>query len=178
MAVSPFDFPYRLQGRHLPDKMPVLLEAYRREAEKFSEGGDSSRLFLAGHSMGGRVALRLAAEGQNSAGILLFSYPLLSATGKGALRVEGFRECCERDLPILLLVGDRDKLCPDEKLSEEMRAFSNVTWVLLPGVDHGWSALARGPGISETNALALRAVKEWVVSNRQQKPSQSRCDPG
>lgn len=164
MSVTPFDFPYRRQGRQLPDKMPTLLEAFRHEAQTLAPDPSASRLFLAGHSLGGRVALRLAAEGLVCAGVLLFSYPLRAATGKGALRLEGFRECRERGLPVLLLAGDRDPLCPADMLKAEMRAFPKVTTVLLPGQDHGWSGLARGPKPSETDASALSAVRVWLNS--------------
>jgi predicted alpha/beta-hydrolase family hydrolase len=175
-SVTAFDFPYRVNGRQLPDKMPVLLTAMWQMVQTTSPLNQPcsrlSPLFLAGHSMGGRVALRVAAgEGSppsdtplpKPAGVLLFSYPLRAATGKGALRLDGFAECESKGIPMLLISGDRDSMAPPDLRQTYLAGFSKLTQITLPGLDHGWAPKSNGPDTATIDALVVQSIHQWQV---------------
>src|SRR5258707_4455205 len=69
-----FNFPYRSRGSRLPDRMPQLKAAFASVVEPLR--GDGRKLIIGGHSIGGRVATMLAADGFACDGLLLFAYQL------------------------------------------------------------------------------------------------------
>ncbi|MGL5497011.1 MAG: alpha/beta fold hydrolase, partial [Aeromonas sobria] len=79
IEVVRFNFPYmtkRAQDgkRRPPDRQPLLLEHWRQMVREFAH----PRLFLAGKSMGGRMAAELYHDGgdaMNAAGLLILGYP-------------------------------------------------------------------------------------------------------
>lgn len=79
IEVVRFNFPYMskraLDGkRRPPDRQPVLLDHWRQMIKAFAH----PRLFLAGKSMGGRMAAELYQESEdemNAAGLLILGYP-------------------------------------------------------------------------------------------------------
>src|SRR5688572_6966582 len=75
-GVARFDFSYRVLGKSMPDRLPVLMQTYRDVIASVRERLSPARLFIGGHSMGGRVASMIAAEGDPVDGVLLFGYPL------------------------------------------------------------------------------------------------------
>ena len=81
VRVVRFEFPYmqrrRSDGkRRPPDRMPVLIQTYRAAIDSVRDKLKHARLIIGGHSMGGRVASMLEAEGKTADGLLLFGYPL------------------------------------------------------------------------------------------------------
>ena len=68
-TVMTFNYPYTERGSKRPDRTERLVEAHRAAAEFLGARVDD--LFLAGRSMGGRIATYLVAEGFSSAGIIL-----------------------------------------------------------------------------------------------------------
>ena len=60
-----FDFPYMHQQRKVPDRAPVLEEAFRAAIAgiRAHDTLGSCRLFIGGKSMGGRMATHLGAQG-------------------------------------------------------------------------------------------------------------------
>ncbi len=164
-AVTTFDFPFRLQGRSFPDKMPVLLESLRQQIDVVGRSAQGLPLFLAGHSMGGRAALRLAAgeidAGATIAGVILFSYPLRALGGKEELRLEGFSECSAAEIPVLLLSGERDAMAPPELQADVLGKWAGLKRITLPGLDHFWSAKAAGPKSETVDAIVVDALRDW-----------------
>ena len=71
LDVRRFNFPYREQGRRMPDRMPALQSAFAEQVR--TEPG--RKLFIGGRSMGGRVATMMAAEGFACDGLILLAYP-------------------------------------------------------------------------------------------------------
>jgi len=79
IEVVRFNFPYmskRAQDgkRRPPDRQPVLLAYWREMVREFAH----PRLFLAGKSMGGRMAAELFQDGDgemNAAGLIVLGYP-------------------------------------------------------------------------------------------------------
>lgn len=103
--VRTFDYPYRLAGKKLPDRHPVLLDAHLAQLDQLA-AETQAPIILAGKSMGGRMACHAAVERQVTA-IICMGYPLRSPSGK--MRDEVLFSL---KTPVLFVQGTRDKLCP------------------------------------------------------------------
>lgn len=130
-----FNFLYRAQGRSMPDRMPKLIEAYRVVIESVRQRLAPERLVIGGHSMGGRVASMLEAEGQTADGLLLFSYPLHPPGQFDKLRdahLSAIRT------PTLQFNGTNDEFCDFTIMSEIASKLDPSVWrlVCLEGADH------------------------------------------
>jgi uncharacterized protein len=129
-------FPYRFEGRKMPDRMPALVQAARETiAEVRRElGAERHRLFLGGRSMGGRVASMLAAEGDAVDGLVFLSYPLHPEGQKQKLRSAHLPSI---RCPMLFVGGDRDALCDLELLRPIVETLKDRAKLALhTGADH------------------------------------------
>jgi hypothetical protein len=156
-----FDFPYRAAGRGRPDRMPVLMEAYRAVADAVRERFGPARLVIGGQSMGGRTASLLAAEGFACDGLLLLAYPLHPPGRPGKARDEHLPRI---GVPTLCLNGTRDKLCERElmeRVLERTRPAFRMHWI--EGADHGFRVPARS-GRKEADVMdeVRDAVRTWA----------------
>jgi predicted alpha/beta-hydrolase family hydrolase len=129
-------FPYRLEGRRMPDCMPKLMSSAKETVRAIQDATHSAqhRLVLGGRSMGGRVASMIAAEGFAADGLLFLSYPLHPAGEPEKLRSAhlGSIAC-----PMLFVVGDRDELSELELLKPVLETLgARATLALYPGADH------------------------------------------
>lgn len=129
--VRTFDYQYMSQGKRRPDPLPLLLNCHREElAQGRARYGD--RVVLAGKSMGGRVGCHLATT-EEVRGVICFGYPLMPI-GKGPLRDQALIEV---PVPLCLLQGTRDKLCPLDLLDEVLARRSKPTTLhVVPTGDH------------------------------------------
>ncbi len=102
-------FPYRVEGRKAPDRMPVLIEAARDLLSSLTAYSPlaGARLFLGGRSMGGRMASMLTAEGFKADGLVLLSYPLHPIGKKDKLRSAHLHEV---SCPMLFVQGAKDNM--------------------------------------------------------------------
>jgi hypothetical protein len=122
--VAPFDYPYQVEGRRSPDKMPKLLAAHHAAldaARKRHRGA----VVLAGKSMGSRIGCHLSLEADVDA-LVCFGYPLKGMGQNGKLRDEVLRQL---KTPILFVQGTRDALCPLDLLAsvrKKMKARSEL----------------------------------------------------
>ena len=130
-----FNFAYRTLGRSMPDRMPILMDTYRSVVEAVREKFYPRRLFIGGHSMGGRVASMLAAEGDVTDGLLLFGYPLHPPGQFTKLRDAHLMKIT---CPVLQISGTRDDFCRKD-LMESVPIGTNyrITWI--EGADHGYA---------------------------------------
>ena len=146
LDVRRFDFPYREQGRRIPDPMPVLKKAY--EAAIAREREDGRRLFIGGRSMGGRVATMLAADGFECDGLILLAYPLHPAGKPEKLRDAHLPSI---RTPVLCFNGTRDALCTRE-LMEKALAPVSAPWEMhwIDGADHSLGTAKALAEIAET----------------------------
>jgi uncharacterized protein len=128
--VTRIDFPYRLAGRKLPDKAPILLQAIVDSAS-----GLSGPLVLGGRSMGGRMCSMVAAEGVlDVAALVLICYPLHPPKKPNRLRTEHFANIT---VPCLFVSGTRDAFGTLEELQEATSLIGGpVTHVWVDRADH------------------------------------------
>lgn len=144
LDVRRFNFPYREQGRRIPDRMPVLRAAFEKQVIR--EPG--RKLFIGGRSMGGRVATMLAADGFACDGLILLAYPLHPAGKPEKLRDEHLPRI---RVPVLCFNGTRDALCTRalmDKALEPVSAPWEMHWI--EGADHSLATAKALAQITET----------------------------
>lgn len=138
-TVMTFNYPYTERGSKRPDRAERLIECHRAAADHLRSEVDE--VFLAGRSMGGRIATYVAAEGWEAAGLILYAYPLHPAGKPEKLRVDQFPSIT---VPMLFFQGTRDALSRTELFDEHIRPLSGVTVEILEGASHatkggGWT---------------------------------------
>lgn len=155
LGVITFNYPYTESGRKAPDRASVLLDCHRAAATWAGER--TQRLFLAGRSMGGRMATMLAADGLALAGVIAYAYPLHPAGRPERLRIEHLPRMA---VPSLFFQGDRDALARSDLFDAHVRSLAGVEVVDLVGADHSW----RVKGRTEAQVLAevASATEAWI----------------
>jgi uncharacterized protein len=166
ISVARFNFLYKQQGKSIPDKMPKLMASYRAVAELLRREVKPSSLVCGGHSMGGRTASMLAAEGYPMDGLLLLAYPLHPAGKPEKLRDEHLPSI---SVPTLCINGTQDELCIRE-LMDGVLPRLQPTWEMhwLEHADHSYK-VPRSSG--RTNAEVLTGIGELVASWMDQRRS-------
>jgi predicted alpha/beta-hydrolase family hydrolase len=104
--VVTFDFPYMRERRKVPDRAPVLEQAFLDVVAAARQWSGAARLFIGGKSMGGRMATHLGAAGlAGLGGIVVFGYPLHPPGKPDQLRVDHLPSITA---PVLIVQGERD----------------------------------------------------------------------
>ena len=162
-----FDYPYMAQRRRdgtrrPPDRAEKLLEAHRAALAALRERASGQPTFLAGKSMGGRIASHLALR-EDVAGLVLLGYPLHPPKQPERLRSEHFGDW---RTPTLFVQGTRDALCEPALLERELAALAapcEVHWIA--DGDHSFE-VRRSSGRTNAQALdeAVEAAVTWVAA--------------
>lgn len=168
--VLTFNFAYTDIRRIRPDPAGRLERAYADVLRwTRNEFGDNRRLFIGGRSMGGRIASRIAADGEACDGLVLLGYPLHprprrdTDTAPPRLRTQHWPDL---RVPALFVQGDRDALCDLSLLkraSAEHLANAETTVHVVAGADHAFGVRkrdARAP--ADVLAEVPQAVLSWV----------------
>lgn len=155
-----FEFPYmawaRAEGRRRPpNPAPVLLEHWRQVVTTW-RAGETGPLWLAGKSMGGRMASLLAEE-LGAAGLICLGYPFHPAGKPERLRTE---HLATLSTPTLIVQGERDALGNREEVAG---------YALAPAIEVQWIATAdhdlkplKSSGLSQAQVLADTAA--WIAA--------------
>jgi predicted alpha/beta-hydrolase family hydrolase len=156
-TVMTFNYPYTERGTKRPDRTEILVRCHRAAADHLAARVD--RLFLAGRSMGGRMATYLVAEGYPAEGVILYAYPLHPAGREDRLRIDHFEEV---SVPLLFFQGTSDALSRMELFDRHIRALPNATVELLEGASHSF----RGKGWTEEAMLdrLVSGTTQWIAS--------------
>jgi len=142
VRVVTFNFPYVEEQRKVPDRGPVLEDAFAavwRDVVSAAAG----LLFAGGKSMGGRIASQLAARGAFDpapAGLVFFGYPL-HPPGKPGQRRD--RHLASIDAPLLFLHGTRDPFGSPDEMRGLVAGLPRATLELIDGGDHSLVAPKR-----------------------------------
>lgn len=158
-----FNFPYKEQGRKAPDRMPVLLAAWREIVQSVSNHPELApqQLFLGGKSMGGRAASVLVSEGHSCAGLIFLGYPLHPPGKPDKLRSEHlFQIQC----PMLFIQGTRDRLCELQQLRTILdRLPAPVTLHVVEDGDHSFKVPKRtGRSEEEIREEIAGVMIQWI----------------
>ncbi|BCS48868.1 alpha/beta hydrolase [Aeromonas jandaei] len=163
IEVVRFNFPYMskraLDGkRRPPDRQPVLLAHWREMVREFAH----PRLFLAGKSMGGRMAAEISDEiycEMNAAGLLILGYPFHPPARPDRWRGEVLKQI---KTPTLLLQGERDTFGSRVELADfPFSSAVSVHW--LTDGDHGFKP-RKSSGLCEQDNLqqAASRIRQFV----------------
>jgi predicted alpha/beta-hydrolase family hydrolase len=152
LRVLTFNYPYSERGSKSPDRRERLVECHRAAADVLRGAVDT--VFLAGRSMGGRMATYLVAGGYPSAGVILYAYPLHPPGKPEALRVDHFPDVT---VPLLFFQGTRDSLSRMDLFERHISTLPNATVEILDGASHsltggGWSEAAMLQHLSDRSA--------------------------
>lgn len=122
LSTATFDFQYMAEGRNVPDRAPVLEQAWRDAIASARAEFSSLPLFIGGKSMGGRIASHVASQGNAGAlaGLVFLGYPLHPPGNPSKRRDAHLAAITE---PMLFVQGSRDTF----GTADEIRA-------LLPGL--------------------------------------------
>src|SRR5207253_1348806 len=71
-----FNFLYTEKKKGPPDRTPRLMECFAAVVEHVRAHTQARKVIIGGHSMGGRAASMIAAEGFDCDSVLLLAYPL------------------------------------------------------------------------------------------------------
>ena len=161
LSVVRFNFLYTEKKKGPPDRMPRLTECFSAVVDQTRERLNPRRLIIGGHSMGGRAASMMAAEGYACDGLLLLSYPLHPAGQPEKLRdahLSAIR------VPVLCMNGTRDELCTKELMDgvvAKLPSTFSMHW--LDGASHGYDVQRRS-GRTQDDVFAEigRTVAAWV----------------
>ena len=155
--VVTFDFPYMQSGRKVPDKAPVLEQAFHDAIAAAKGMSRASRVFISGKSMGGRMATHLGAAGVTDvAGIIALGYPLHPPGRPEQLRVAHLPSI---RVPILIAQGERDTFgTPDELRPFVAQIPGPATLHVVEGGDH--SLVVRGRKGNEEAILDV--IAGWI----------------
>lgn len=140
-----FNFPYREKGRSVPDRESILESTFRdvirflREHPQYAPGP----LYLAGRSMGGRIASQIMAgsaqtPGVQADGLLLLAYPLHAPGRPERVRDQHLAAITS---PICFLSGTRDTLAPAEALTRTLHGLPLASLYWMEGCDHSFQTL-------------------------------------
>jgi predicted alpha/beta-hydrolase family hydrolase len=164
VTVVTFDFPYRLAGRRLPDRNPVLEAAYRDAWRTItSDHGAAAAFCIGGKSMGGRIATQITAAGDLTpapAAAVCFGYPL-HPPGRGTQRRD--QHLPSITCPILFLHGSRDPFGSPEEMKELVTWLPRATLSLVDGGDHSLALPARQDRDGTALERVLDAAAEWIL---------------
>ncbi|MGH9410537.1 MAG: alpha/beta hydrolase family protein [Vicinamibacterales bacterium] len=170
VTIVTFDFPYIVQKRKVPDRGPVLEQAWREaiEAARREPALGGLPLFIGGKSMGGRIASQVAATGigiEGVRGLVFLGYPLHPPRKPDQRRD---RHLPDVQVPMLFVQGSRDDL----GTADEIRALlpslrAPAALVVVEGGDHSFNLPARlGRTSDAVLASVFDAVAAFVGSHR------------
>ena len=135
LGVVRFNFLYAEKKSGGPDPMPRLMECYAAVVQRARQELQPGRLLIGGHSMGGRTASMMAADGFDCEGLILCSYPLHPAGRPEKLRDAHLPAI---QAPVLCFNGTRDELCTRELMEGAVGKLHKWTQHWLEGADHGY----------------------------------------
>lgn len=128
IRVVRFNFPYMAAAKKVPDRQPVLLDAWRRAIE---EHGGGAEVLIGGKSMGGRMASMVADE-MGVRGLICFGYPFHPPAKPQQLRIAHLEQL---RTPSLIVQGTRDPFgTPAEVAEYPLSPAIQMVWI--EGGDH------------------------------------------
>lgn len=160
-----FNYPYRERAQREkhpvpPDRPAVLEDAHAAALAALATRAGGKRLILAGKSLGGRMATRIAAKGEHCAGLVLFGYPLHPPKQPAKTRSEHFPAIAQ---PALFLQGTRDDFADLGLLRTALARWGGrATLEVIEDADHGFH-VRKSSGRTDEEVLEslLDRVERW-----------------
>ena len=108
-----FNFPYKEAGHNAPDDRETLIKAYRAARDELARRLGDAKIFLAGKSMGARIAALVAAQ-DGAAGLIFLGFPI----HRPGQEPRNYDHILKMEPPMLFFAGTRDPFCEIEKLQK------------------------------------------------------------
>jgi uncharacterized protein len=163
VTTATFDFPYITAGRKVPDRAPVLEQAWREAIEAARSRMRDLPLFIGGKSMGGRIASQVAAQGSAVplSGLIFFGYPLHPPG-----RPEQMRDAHLPDIrePMLFIQGGKDAFGGSEEIRALLPRLQRATMHEIEGGDHSFRVPGGKPGQQQAIVEVLDTAAAWIRS--------------
>tara|TARA_B110000977_G_C11032709_1_gene475872 strand:- start:943 stop:1590 length:648 start_codon:yes stop_codon:yes gene_type:complete len=156
-----FNFPFMQEGRRRVDNADVCIATIARAVATATRLCPKVKLFVGGHSFGGRMSTHYAVEHPSTAaGIILFSFPLHPSKKPATKRAAHLSAINE---PMLFLSGDRDTLAEAALLQSVTAPLANARLHWLETADHSYKILKRTRKSAEhVYAEAARVASAWI----------------
>ena len=160
VTVATFDFPYITAGKSVPDKAPVLEQAWRTALVAAREKVRGAKVFIGGKSMGGRIATHIAAQGVDGiAGVVLLGYPLHPPGRPDKRRDSHLPQIQE---PALFVQGAADTFGTDTEIRALISTMQNATLHVIDGGDHSFKVKGGAAKVAAAFDEAIGAVELWI----------------
>jgi predicted alpha/beta-hydrolase family hydrolase len=158
-----FDFPYITARRKVPDRAPVLEQAWREAIESARAELGALPLFIGGKSMGGRIATHVAAQknGGPVSGVLLLGYPLHPPGRPEQRRDAHLPDIAE---PMLFVQGEKDAFGGTGEITALLPRLQHATVHEISGGDHSFRVPGGKPKQQAVFEEVLTAATEWMRS--------------
>lgn len=157
LRVVTFDFPYRARGRGAPDRLPVLIAAYRAIIDAVRPPSPA-RLYIGGRSMGGRVSSHVAAASVRVDGLIFLSFPLHPPGKPGIDRAAHLSSI---KAPMRFIQGTRDTFARWDLFEKVLASLPTATLLKLDEADHSLHVPKR---TGRTNAQIQQAVVDDITA--------------
>jgi len=158
-----FNFPYTEQGRKAPDRPALLMQTWVAVANAVTSDDTwrPRRLFLAGKSMGGRIASMAVAQGLACDGLIFLGYPLHPPKQPDKIRTEHWPAI---HCPTLFLEGTRDTLCDLSQLNASLpKLGGHVDLTVIEGGDHSFKVpKSLGQDQDAVYADMVQSILGWI----------------
>lgn len=161
LRVQAFNFPYmqimqETGKRRPPDRAPKLLAAFAEQIEHAQQTHPNLPIFIAGKSMGGRMASMLAADANYAhlpiEAIFAYGYPFFTPKNRQQARCAHF---IDSRCPIHILHGDRDSFGKPEELAEvRLPKLAQLHWIKQG--NHDFKPL-KSSGLTQQDLIAQLA---------------------
>jgi uncharacterized protein len=167
ILTATFDFPYMAAGRKVPDRAPVLEDAWRESIAHARQRPEFNGLplFIGGKSMGGRIASQAAAASALPiAGLVFLGYPL-HPPGKPDKRRDAHLPSISA--PMLFVQGSNDAFGSAHEIRELLPRLNDGTELYeVEGGDHSFKVPARfGRTQSSVFESIYDVVAEFITRN-------------
>ena len=162
LQVIRFEFPFMQQirttgRRRPPDRAPKLMDYWRTVATEFAH----PRLYLAGKSLGGRMA-SLVADELSPQGLILLGFPFVPPANPQQYRGDHLATLAT---PTLLLQGERDRFGNKEQVANYALS-SQITTRWVPDGCHDFKPRKSSGTSHEANLdLMVAAMKEFIIND-------------
>jgi predicted alpha/beta-hydrolase family hydrolase len=135
----------------VPDKALVLEGSWRAAIDAWREQDtEGLPLFMAGKSMGGRIASQVAAQSDvGTRGLIFLGYPL-HPPGKPAQRRDAHLPSISA--PMLFVQGTRDAFGTADEIRELLPRLTSATLFEVPQGDHSFK-VPRSAGMSQEQVM-------------------------
>jgi predicted alpha/beta-hydrolase family hydrolase len=148
--------PWRLGGRKIAVRPPLLDVGWRESAPAVFELAGGLPLFVGGRSAGARVGCRTAAE-LGAVGVVCLGFPLHPPGRPEKSRLD---ELLLPQVPVLVVQGERDTFGSAALIRAETDGHANIRVVEVPQADHGLRTAARS-GV-DVAGIVTAAVQEFI----------------